>query len=352
MELEQITGDVTPLSESITMDESGTMDIKIISPGWGSSGYYSSDFLRKYAEKYTEGIQNFIDHPTPIQERERPERSLRDLASVQISPARYEESGFKGPGVYAKVKVFPEFREMIKSRAPYIGMSHRAEGTTKIGEAEGRKGKIIESISRVHSVDYVTRPGAGGALGTLIESEKLDITGMADPETKTVLLESWNEMREAQKLTESKNQELMQETKTLKEQVAAKDVEISTLKESLAKSQELTILSEAASYAIELLAATHLPALAQNRLKESLTRQATAKDGKLDRDAFKTLAESAIKAEAEYISSIGGNGRVTGMGGSSSTGPTLEEAQKNLINQFMSTGMSESQAKAAAGVRV
>ena len=38
----------------------------------------------------------------------------------------------------------------------------RADGTVGVGEAEGRKGKIVESLVVGHSVDFVTKPGAGG----------------------------------------------------------------------------------------------------------------------------------------------------------------------------------------------
>ncbi|HWQ65017.1 MAG TPA: hypothetical protein VN429_11415 [Methanospirillum sp.] len=336
MELEQFTGELTPLSESVNLDESGTMDIKIIGPGWGSSGYYSADLLRKSVDKYNEGLQNFIDHPTPIQERERPERSLRDLASVQVSSARFEESGFAGPGIYAKVKVFPEFHEMIKSRAPYIGMSHRAEGSTKLGEAEGRKGKLIESIQRVHSVDYVTRPGAGGALGTLTESKKTDMDDVK-PDIVTLSRDDYKaQLKESADLKSENAQlkEALEESKKLGE-------ENNTLKAKIA-------LMEAGSVVSSLVSASKIPEIMRPKLIESLIIKVAGKTA----EEIKTLTEAEIKDQLEMVVKLTESGKVTGMGSTQPPTTTMEEAQKNLINTFMRTGMSESAAKIAAGVRV
>jgi len=168
---------------------------------------------------------------------------------------------------------------------------------------------------------------------------------MAEPETKTVLLETWNEMRERQTLAESQNRDLLKENGDLKTQITAKDTEINTLKESLAKAQEKSILAEAGAYAIELLEKADLPELAKTRIKESLIKQASVKDGAFDRDAFKNLAEAAIKSEREYLGSVTGTGAVRGMGGNSNTGTTLEESRKNLIESYIRSGMSKETAE-------
>jgi hypothetical protein len=48
--------------------------------------------------------------------------------------------------------------------APHIGMSIVAYVESHPGEVDGREGEIIDKIRLVDSDDYVTRPGAGGAV--------------------------------------------------------------------------------------------------------------------------------------------------------------------------------------------
>ena len=82
---------------------------------------------------------------------------------------------------------------------------------------------------------------------------------MPEPETKTILKETWDDVRERQTLAESQNRELLKENGDLKNQVTAKDTEIASLKESLAKAQEKSILAEAGTYAAELVDKADLP---------------------------------------------------------------------------------------------
>ena len=95
---QQITGDFIKLIEA-SAKEDGTIPIKIVGPGWGSSGYYSEKMLERDAHNYTTGTQMFIDHPTASEEIERPERSNRDLAAVTVSEGYYDKEGIAGAGI-------------------------------------------------------------------------------------------------------------------------------------------------------------------------------------------------------------------------------------------------------------
>jgi len=46
-------------------------------------------------------------------------------------------------------------------------VSIRAMGKANPGEAEGRKGSVVESLTHARSVDFVTFAGAGGAVESL-----------------------------------------------------------------------------------------------------------------------------------------------------------------------------------------
>lgn len=170
-ELTEVRTDLVPLaSESVRSD--GTIGIKLISPGHGSSGYYSPEVLEAAADDgvYAAGTQMYWDHPTVSEGIERPERSLRDLAAVLESRAVWQEDHPDGPGLYAQAKVFPQFREILAEMAPHIGVSIRAAAEVEQGEVDGRRTRIIRRIVEGPSVDFVTKPGRGGKVLEVLEA--------------------------------------------------------------------------------------------------------------------------------------------------------------------------------------
>jgi hypothetical protein len=167
-----IAGEFVALREG-AVGQDGTAFLKLIAPGWGSSGYYPAEVLERDGPKcFQKGTKNFWNHQTNTEEAERPEGDLRDLASVLTEDARYESNGPAGPGLYAKAKVFEMFKQPVDDLSKHIGMSIRATGKAKEGTAEGRKGPIIQELNRGISVDYVTTPGAGGQILQLFEAAR------------------------------------------------------------------------------------------------------------------------------------------------------------------------------------
>ena len=153
------------------------IDVHIISPGWGSSGYYSEKVLQKACADgvYPEGMHMHIDHPTRQAEKDQPARTIKGespLAAVLTIPGHYDSKGWDGPGVYAQARVMPQFEADIKAMDGHIGISHYVSGEAEAGEAEGRKGPIITELiaDELNTVDFVTVPGAGGHYRTLGEA--------------------------------------------------------------------------------------------------------------------------------------------------------------------------------------
>lgn len=347
MNQQVLTSDASPLSESAFRAD-GTFPVKIISEGWGSSGYYSRKLLAEAASRYKAGTKMFINHPSRSEAKDRPERDLNQLAGYLVKESAYwDDNGIYGPGLYQEAKALPNYADFIREAAPVIGVSHFVMGKTKQGEAAGRSGPIVESIDQVMSVDFVTTPGRGGSIGAIYESWTGRENIMAEPETKTVLLESWNEMRERHQLAEAQNQSLLKENGDLKTQITTKDSEIASLKEALAKEHEKNLLAEAGDYAAELLEKATIPDLAKTRIKDLLVRSATMKEGALDKSAMAALAESEI----EYAKSLtGSTGGVKGMGATGTgSGLTLEESKKYLIESYVRSGLTEEAAKKAVG---
>lgn len=158
------------------------MEITLITPGWGSSGYYSAETLAKAAQEnvFPRGTQMHIDHMTAAQRAENPAGSVATLAAALTENARWEpdwkdpETGIKGR-LAAEAKVFPHWRETLAEMAEFIGASISAPAEVTAGEAEGQKGTIVESLlpSPLNRVDFVTVAGRGGHIAEVLESHQV-----------------------------------------------------------------------------------------------------------------------------------------------------------------------------------
>lgn len=292
-----LTGDVIPLKEG-AVGQDGTAYLKIIAPGWGSSGYYSPELLERDGPKvFKSGTKNFWDHQTDAEESARPEGSLRDLASVLTEDAHYEQSGPSGPGLYAKANVMPHFREHVDALSKHIGVSIRASGKAKEGMADGRKGQIIEHLTHAKSVDYVTTPGAGGKVLQLFEaarSRNLRESGETDMDA----------------------------------------AEVRRLQESVMRSNTALARFEARDIATAHLGTIQMPPATRTKLLARITEAAPIRDGALDTAAFKTLMEAEIKTEADYLAAITPGGpRVIGLGESAGGAALDEKAEKARMKE-------------------
>lgn len=326
-----LLGDCVPLVEAsatVPLSEAATATLKLISPGWGSSGYYSPALLKAAAAKFSKGVKMYWNHQTAAEENARPEGNLDHLAGELLEDATWNENGPTGPGVYAKAKVFERFAPHVKDLAPHIGVSIRAVGTAKPGEAEGRKGPVIETIAGVKSVDYVTVAGRGGEILNLFEAAGR--RPATEPPTN-----------EEQHMNEAQVKALLEaELTPLRAENAASKEEAARLRETLA-------LRDARDFANAKLAKIDLPQATKDRLAESLPSQATLANGRLDEAAFTAVIEAAVKAEGEYLKSVGiGTGRISGMGGAAPVSEAVKP--ETLAAAFRAMGLSEAAARIAA----
>jgi hypothetical protein len=319
----QLSGDYVQLREGAVAAD-GSAQIKIIQPGWGSSGYYSPELLKRDGPKvFGKGLQMFWDHQTDAEEAARPEGSLNNLAGELTGKAKYQEDGPTGPGLYAPIKVHNAYSDSVNDLSKSIGVSIRAAGRAKEGEAEGKKGPVIQSLESAKSIDFVTSPGAGGEILQLFEA--------ARTRTKTT-------------------QESQMEAKDLKEANA----QLTAQAGELAKLRETVLLREAADFVRESIPAATLPAVTRQRLINELVRAMPLKENALDTAAYKTKLDEAVKAAVAEIAAITGAGEVRGMGATPTADETksLAEAEKTMIDSFALLGLSEAGAKIAAKGRV
>jgi hypothetical protein len=312
-------GDIIPLVEKAVRRD-GTIPVKVIQPGWGSSGYYPAEVLQRDGPKiFPAGTKMYWNHPTKSEEAERPERDLRDLAATTVTDAVWQDQGAAGPGLYTDAQVFGTYQEAVNELAPHIGVSIRAWGAAKDGEAEGRKGKIIEKLTVGESVDFVTQAGAGGQVVQLFESARRNAA------------ESRQEVREV-------NEE---EARQLRESNAQLTQEVARLKEAqlLAQTRELVV---------QTLAGVELPAPTRARLTETLAGQPVlTQDGQLDRPAMVLAVAEAAKRELAYLVEAGGLGQIRGMGSRGGGEVDMEQAQGQLESALVRLGLSEKAASVA-----
>lgn len=323
-----ITGDFVPLVESSALRES-TANIKLIQPGWGSSGYYPASTLRSAASVFAKGTKMFWNHQTAAEEASRPEGDLNNLAGELIEDASWHDNGPSGPGLYARAKVFERFAGAVKDLKDSIGVSIRAYGRSKVGEAEGRKGNIIEGITAAKSVDFVTVPGAGG-----------EITNLFEAAGRVPVRESAR--REENEMTEEQIRALVESA------VAPIRTDNAALRTDNARLREALAMRDARGIVVERLRTVRLPEATKARLVESLSSNPPIKDGALDVTAFHAAIDEAAKAEATYLASLG-VGQVRGVGGvREAADPKPEEVKADLAKSFQALGLSEAAALVAA----
>lgn len=334
---EAATTPIRPKVDGVLIQEAavrrdGTVRVKIISEGWGTSGYYSQKLLKEKGPKvFTAGTQMYWDHPTRTEESDRPERSLRDLAAKLVTDAVYETHTAQegGNGLYADAKVYEAFQPAVDELAGDIGVSIRALGQGHRGEAEGRQGVIVDDITEAASVDFVTVAGRGGEILPLFEAARARARE-AHGNPSTPQEDHEVDLKEAEKLQASN-----------------------------ARLQERLVLAEARDVIrdeVEKSAAT-LPQAVRARLVKTLTESklpTTEKEGEqtLDRGKMVEAVAAAITAEQAYLAEIGvqeGKGRPRGLGGSGTDEPA-EVDDDALAGSFRRLGMSESAAKFAVNL--
>jgi len=347
---EALEGDTVDLIEKAVADDD-TIDVKLISPGWGSSGFYSAEVLRRDGPgAWPVGTHMHLDHPTEAEKRERPEGSVKDLAAAIASEPVYQESGPAGPGLYAKAAVIPAYKGLIDALAPHIGVSIRAPGSFTEGEAEGRKGRIVKAIfnSPLHNaVDFVTKAGRGGQVLALMESWR-DPTLTPDPNAqKTPKADSPDNLKETEDMDElQKAQEALAasvakvaELTTANEAMSA---ELGTLRESVALSEARVLVSAE-------VAKADLPEITKTRLIETLVKSAKlADDGKLDAASLTESITESVTSEADYVAKLTESGKVRDQGKTQPADDAQAKLEESYRVRYMGEGYSDEQAKKMA----
>ncbi len=283
----QLTESASTLEVIRLVEAKADYEIKLIAPGKGSSAFYPAEVLKRDGPNvFKAGTHVYLNHPTAAEEAARPEGDVSNLAGVLSTAAAYHESHAKGPGLYARMKVFADHAQVVEEKAPHVGMSIRASGV-----AEAKKMQdglpVLKELTSAESVDVVTRAGAGGMI--LSEAAR---TGQEVEVT----------LQEAQKL-----------------------VDDAVLK-ATAPLIERGHRADAREEAMRVLESANLPASAKAKIVETVLRDIPKKaDGAIDLDKLREAVVAESKSMAAILAEATGAGRVFGMGPS---GPVETDPEK------------------------
>ena len=325
-----ISSEVIALVEKAVRADN-TASIKLIQPGWGSSGYYGPEVLERDGPKvFTKGLKKYWNHATDSEDADRPEGSLDNLAGELVTDAKWNATGPAGPGLYAESTLFGRFPAAVQELAPHIGVSIRGMGRGTEGVAEGRNGKIIEEITAARSVDFVTMPGAGGQVVNLFESYR-----SPKPIEKEVII-----------VTEKEAQELRDTIAVLKQQLEESEADAFVL-------QQAALTASAENLVRETLAGIEMQQPSRDRLHAQLVERVIIKDGAIDEAAYVALIKQAAKEELDYVASVAtvseSTGEVRGMGNTGAPSGTAS-LYESMLSLFLATGKSPAEAEHLATI--
>lgn len=313
--------------EEATLDSKGIAKIVVIAPGFGNpvdNHYYPVETLaRDYA--IFEGCKMYADHQTEEEEKQRPEGSIRQWVASLKNVTFEEGVGIVGDAVIIEPWLQQKLAALRdKKLLSEMGISIRAAGIGTKDKIDGKEANVIDRITQVRSVDFVTEAGAGGGV-LLYETERefdIDIISLGvlrdrrpdlvksiETEVKTTIMkEVKRTMEQEERITE------------LEGEVTTVTQERDDARTELTESQKAQRQAEAKSAIDEAIGKSELPEAAKERLVEKF-KEAESADG----------VEEAVQAEKDYVAALSEAAKPKDLGPSA---PEAEKSKKDLRESF------------------
>lgn len=340
-EVELDLAPIVPIQEAGTVSKDGEISIKVIQPGQGSTGYYPAEMIQRDGPKVaTKGLHMYWNHPTVSEAKERPERSLDDLAATFTTDATYDAQGPAGPGLYAKAKVAERFRGAVNDLAEHIGVSIRGSGRLAEREIDGETRKVVEELTALESVDFVTKPGAGGRIVSLFEAAR---SGAPIP-AGSPAPQPIKQKQEVQAMDDKALQEAQEQITKLQTQLAEAD------KRDAANAARLNRI-EARAIAESAIAGSNLPqAVADKIVSEVSANASLTESGDIDAAKVAEAVKAKVNEAYDTAAAFGARVKVTESGGAPPKTETAQElAAKLAESQARRLGVSIDTAKSVWG---
>ena len=297
--------------EEATLDTKGIAKIVVIAPGFGNpvdNHYYPAETLARDYPVF-EGAKMYADHQTEEEEKQRPEGSIREWVA-SLKNVRFEEGvGIVGDAIIIEPWLQQKLAALRdKKLLSEMGISIRAAGVGTKDKIDGKETNVVDRITQVRSVDFVTEAGAGGGV-LLYETEKEfdidvislgvlrerrpDLVSSIEREVKTTIMQEVKKtMDQEERITE------------LEGQVTTVTTERDDALAKIAEAEKAQRIAEAKSTIDEAIGKAELPNPARERLVEKF-KEAESADG----------IEEAIQTEKDYVSAVLEEGKVKHLGG-------------------------------------
>ena len=302
--------------------DKGRAHIIIIKPGFNATEdrYYPAEMLKR-DYKVFEGQKQYADHPTESEDKERPERSIKDWVAT-LSEVKCDAAGVV-TGIAEIIE--PWFMQKLaalreKGMLNEMGVSINAIGHASKSTIEGKETMVIEELTDCRSVDFVTEPGAGGAV-TLYEADRsrdIDLVELsALSERRPDLIKAIEAKVRAEVSKEvKKSMEDKERITELEGQNETLTTENTTLKDKITEADKEKAKAVAQASIKEAVDAATLPDAAKEVLIKRFA-EAESADG---------IAE-AIQSEIDYIAKLSESSKVKNLGLSQ---PPTEQEEKAL----------------------
>ena len=316
-----------PLTEA-TFDK-GRATVVVIKAGFNvtEDRYYPAEVLKRDYGIF-EGMKMYADHPTEQEEKERPERSIREWVAT-LTEVKCDESGVVTgiaeiiePWLMQKLATLRD-KEMLSE----MGISINAVGSASKSTIDGKETLVIEKLVACRSVDFVTEPGAGGVV-TLYESDRkydIDLIELSTLKEHRPDLIKIIEADVGAKITKEVKQAMEDKERIveLEGQITTLTTERDDLKTKVQEAEKEKAKADAQATIkekVEAVDKAELPDAAKERLLERFKDAETA-DG----------IEEAIQSEKDYLAKLAESGDVKNLG---SNAPATEEEKKALRESF------------------
>jgi len=281
--------------------------------------HYPSSVVESAAGDFA-GLKMYINHPTKKEEKERPERDVRDWASTIT-----ESRGENGKAVGTVAVHDPWLRERLTDPTfkENIGLSINMGGRISYGKVNGQEMQIVEKIipqrkNGPASVDWVTEAGARGRIPRLLESRREEIEMYENfkvADLKKENPEAYNG------LIESIKKDL--NTKSTEDQLKESQAKVKSLQEA-GKTEKQSIKID------ELLEKSSLPEVGKKRVKKDLCEKTFESEEKLVE-----AVNASMKEELGYINSFSTKGKIkTNTGAGAGDGKGDKDLRENLVDEL------------------
>lgn len=318
----------TQLKEASYDDSTGEVVAILIEAGTNphKKRHYPKTTIQEAAGGF-KGLKMYINHPTAVEEKERPERDLRDWVST-ITESWYEDGK-----AMARIAVHDSWlRERLTDPVArnHIGLSINAGGKVSEGKVNGQNVQIVEQIvmarkSGQASVDWVTEAGARGRVAKMIKEANKKEKKMELHEATLADIKKENPQL-LKDLTESIRQDIRES-----EESQAKEKEVKSLKEENANLKKGQLLSSQNEKVNSWLKESKMPEPAKDRVRKQFSKEVVEDETKL-KESF----NQAVKEELDYLNKFSEKGKIlTGSGEAQNSSTNLRESLEGSLEARM-----------------